>query len=294
MKGTSAVILALAAVALGSSALRAQEGCVPPHDSNEEKLFRALAVPLAYGPLMAPQSPAAGSVTLALEATYLPTIDAETRTPTYCRASKGPENVNQLSVLPRPRVRVGLPSGFAVEASWIPPVTIKDVKSNLFGFSVERTVPFKGPGMALRLRAHGTFGIVHSSVTCPEEALSDPESTCFGGTESDDTYKPNMFGADISVGFPLIGEALKIYGGLGPTWMRPRFQVGFTNAQGQLDDTKVETNLTRFAFFGGATWHLGSRFSASGEVYAQASDDVTGRVALAYTLRSGGVTYPAP
>lgn len=294
MSTRSAAVLASALLAISASVAGAQEGCVPPKDSNEEKLFRALAVPLAYGPLMAPESPAAGSVTLALEGTYLPEIDAETRTPTYCRPDKGPENVNQLSVMPRPRVRVGLPSGFAVEASWIPPVRINGVKSNLFGVSVERSVPIRGPGIAVRLRLHGTFGVVHSAVTCPEEALSDPASVCFGGTESDDSYKPNMFGADVSLGLPLMGEALRIYGGLGPTWMRPRFQVGFTNAQGDVDNTKVETNLTRFAYFGGITWRLGGRFALSGEFYAQAADASTGRVALAYTLKGGGVRYPAP
>jgi hypothetical protein len=70
-------------------------------------------------------------------------------------------------------------------------------------------------------------------------------------------------------------------------WLRPRFQVGFTDADGVVDDSKVETNLTRFAYFGGLTWRLGGRIAVSGEVYAQSSDAVTGRLALAYTLRGG-------
>jgi hypothetical protein len=276
-----------------AGAARAQQGCVPPSGSNEEKLFREESVPMAYSPLMAPEPPVNGSVAIALEATYLPNIDDETATPTYCRPGKGPENVNQLSVLPRPRIRVGLPGGFAIEGSWVPPITVKGVTPNLFGVSLERTVPWKAPGFAVRLRAFGTFGVVHSPVTCPEEALSDPSSTCFGGTESDDSYKPNMAGLDLSIGMPLAGEALRLYGGVGPTWMWPRFQVNFTNADGELDDSKVETNLTRFAYFGGVTWRLGSRFAASGEVYAQASDAVTGRVALSYQLR-GGVSSRGP
>jgi hypothetical protein len=271
---------------LGTPA-HAQQGCVPPKDSNEEKLFRALSVPMAYGPLLAPTPPSPGELSIALEGTYLPTIDSETATPTYCRPGKGPENVNQLSVLPRPRVRIGLPGGFAAEASWVPPIRIDGVKSNLFGVSVERTVPWRAPSIAVRLRAHATFGTVHAPVTCPEAALSDPESVCFGGSESDDTYTPNMFGLDLSLGLPVMGEALRGYGGVGVNWLRPRFQVGFTDASGAVDDSKVETNLTRFAYFGGLTWRLGSRFAVSGEVYAQSSDAVTGRLALAYTLRGG-------
>jgi hypothetical protein len=290
------IVVAALALLLGTStALRAQEGCVPPKDSNEEKLFRALAVPLAYGPILAPAPPAAGSVGVALEGTWLPAIDAETRTPTYCRPDKGPEDINKLSVLPRPRVRIGLPGGFAIEGSWVPPVRINGVKSNLFGISVERTVPLASkPGMAVRLRAHGTFGVVHSAVTCPEEALTDTASVCFGGTESDDSYRPDMFGLDVSMGLPLLGNALTGYAGLGPTWMRPRFQVNFTNAQGEVDNSKVETNLTRFAYFGGLTWRLGTRFALSGEVYAQASDAVTGRLALAWAIRGGEVSSRAP
>jgi hypothetical protein len=269
------------------ASLHAQEGCVPPEDSNEEKLFRALAVPMAYGPLLAPSAPAQGELSVALELTYLPTIDSATRTPTYCRPGKRAEDVNQLAVLPRPRLRIGLPGSFAFEGSWVPPIEVAGVESNLFGLSLERTVPLRSPAIALRMRAHATFGEVHAAVTCPEDALDDPDSVCFGGTESDDTYKPNMFGLDLSVGLPLGSEALRGYGGLGVNWLRPRFQVNFTDAQGVLDDTRVETNLTRFALFGGVTWRLGSRFSASGEVYAQPSDAVTGRVAIAYVLRSG-------
>ena len=280
-------LLALACVVLSARVAAAQEGCVPPKDSHEERLFRKMSVPVAYGPLMAPEPPAAGSIALALEVTYIPEIDSATRTPTVCRPDKGPEDVNKLPVLPRPRVRIGLPSNFAIEASWVPPVRINGVKSNLVGVSLERTVPWKGPGMALRLRAHGTFGVVHAAITCPEDALADPTSTCFGGTESDDSYKPNMFGLDLSVGLRLKGDALRLYGGAGPNWLRPRFQVGFVNAAGELDNSKVETNLTRFAYFGGLTWRPGGRFLASGEVYGQASDAVTGRVALAWMLRGG-------
>jgi hypothetical protein len=96
-----------------------------------------------------------------------------------------------------------------------------------------------------------------------------------------------MFGLDLSLGLPVVGEALRGYGGVGVNWLRPRFQVGFTDADGVVDDSKVETNLTRFAYFGGLTWRLGGRIAVSGEVYAQSSDAVTGRLALAYTLRGG-------
>ena len=73
MRRTAAIAVMLA---LGAARARAQEGCIPPENSNEEMLFRKMSVPLAYGPLLAPEPPPKGLLAVALEVTYIPEIDS--------------------------------------------------------------------------------------------------------------------------------------------------------------------------------------------------------------------------
>jgi hypothetical protein len=61
--------------------------------------------------------------------------------------------------------------------------------------------------------------------------------------------------------------------------------VNFTNRFGDLDDSRVEVDLTRGAIFGGATWAASRVLGVTGEIYASPGDAVTGRVMLSYALR---------
>jgi len=61
--------------------------------------------------------------------------------------------------------------------------------------------------------------------------------------------------------------------------------VNFTNRFGDLDNTKVEVNLTRGALFGGATWMATSSLGLSGEIYGAPGDEVTGRLMASYGVR---------
>ena len=140
-------------------------------------------------------------------------------------------------------------------------------------------------GTQLMGRLHATIGSVRAPFTCPDEALQDPGSECYQGTRSDDSYKPNIWGAELAVGWPLAGGHFRPYLGGGFNLLRPRFQVNFRNVAGTLDRRKVEVNLTRVVFFGGATWAPSNEFSLSGEIYSAPQDAVTGRVRLSYAIR---------
>jgi hypothetical protein len=267
-------------LALPSSAL-AQGDCFPPDDSNEAKVFATFGVPLAFGPAEAPHAPAPWSARFALETSYIPNIDDETATPTVCRPGKGPENTNFASILPRPRVSVGLPAGLAVEVSWVPPISMNGATPNLLGFSLGRTFTL-GRAMELGVRLHASTGKIEAPITCDEEALQDPVSECFNGTESDDRYKPNAFGADITAGWSLGGGRVRPFVGAGVNLLRPRFQVHFVNQFDQLDNRKVEVDLERFAMFAGATWFPTPRLGLTGQIYSAPADAVTGRLTISY------------
>jgi hypothetical protein len=280
--------LAFAAALLAGHPLAAsaqQRLCTPSSDSHEAQLLAALAVPLAFATAEAPAPMAPGTIRLGLEGTYLPNIDSITRTPTQCRPGKGPEHTDLLFAFPRPRAVIGLPGGVVAEASWIPPVRLNGVKSNLVGLSVARGFPVGGRGTALTLRAHGTFGLIRAPITCPEQELSDPASECFQGTRSDDRYHPTTVGLEGVLGWPLGGGRVRPFVGAGLNLLRPRFQVNFTNQLGQLDDTQVRVNLTRGALFGGATWVVARGLGLSGEIYGAPGDAVTGRLMASYAVR---------
>jgi hypothetical protein len=249
--------------------------CRPGPGSNEAKTLGILSVPLTFSPGGPPV--ARNGITLGLEGTRVPSVDPATATPTICRPGKGPENTDLLPALARPRIGLPLPFGLALEASWVPPVRVNGVKANLIGLALAKTVGH-ADGLAAAIRAHGTFGSVRAPVTCDQDALTDPGSECFHGTISDDRLSPNIFGLDVSVGWPMAGGRLRPYLGSGYTRLEPRFQVNFTNQFGDTDTTEVEVNLNRVALFGGAAWQLTQRLAITGEIYAAAADAVTGRL----------------
>lgn len=263
----------------------AQGLCTPPKDSHEAQLFEAYSVPLAYAFAGSTGTLAPGAVRLALEGTYLPNIDEDIRTPTICRPGKGPENTDLLSAFPRPRAAIGLPGGFQFEASWVPPVRLNQVRSNLVGLSLARGFPIGGRGTELLLRAHGTFGVIQGPFTCDDGELADPSTECYQGTRSDDHYHPNIFGLEGIFAWSLGDGRVRPFVGAGANVLHPRFQVNFTNRFGALDNTRVEADLTRGAFLGGATWAAARGLGLTGEIYGAPGDAVTGRVAVSYELR---------
>src|SRR5262249_26462980 len=142
----------------------------------------------------------------------------------------------------------------------------------------------KVDGLTVGLRSHATLGSVRAPVTCPEVALRDPVSECFGGSRSDDRFSPNLLGADISASWPMAAGRLLPYLGTGYNRMRPRFQVNFTNRFDQLDDQRASADLDRLALFGGITWRTTAALSVSSEIYAVPSDAVTARVVVRRAL----------
>jgi hypothetical protein len=271
---------AAAALALGiglPTAARAQGDCFPGGSSNEAKAFAIFAVPLAFSPAGAPDL--LPGFRFGLEAASLPNIDDATATPTICRPGKGPEHTDLLPALPRPRFTMPLPLGLALQASWIPPIRVNGVKANLFGLSVGRSFGRLG-GVVVALRGHATFGSLRAPITCDDDALADAGSECFGGQRSDDKLRPNIMGADVSLGWSVAEGRLRPYLGTGYNRLQPRFQVNFTNRFGQLDNRRVEVNLDRMVVFGGATWDATPRLAVAGELYAAPADAVTGRVVI--------------
>jgi hypothetical protein len=270
-------IATLALVASALAAPLAAQVCRPSASSNEAKTLASFSVPLAFGPATAPEI--LPGLRVGLEGAYLPKVDPAKAIPTICRPGQGPLNTDLVFALPRPRIGLPLPFGFALEASWIPPVRVAGAKANLFGVSVGKSFG-RLDGLVAAIRAHGTFGWIRGPITCDDAALTELTSECFQGTRSDDKYSPNIFGADVSLGWTMAGGRLRPYVGGGYNRLEPRFQVNFTNQFGMLDSTRIEVNLNRGVVFGGATWQLVERLGVTAEVYAAPADAVTARLVV--------------
>jgi hypothetical protein len=167
------------------------------------------------------------------------------------------------------------------DAGWIPPVRVEGVRSNVVGIGLSRSMAL-GAQWRLAPRVHAVIGRVRGSFTCNAEALQDPASECAGGTLSDDRWDPNILGAEATLSRH--GGRVVPHLGVGWSSLRPRFQVGFTNAGGELDQRRVEVDLQRVAVFAGVSARI-ARVHLSGEGYATMGDRVAGRMVVRLPLR---------
>src|SRR5688572_19016008 len=235
------VVVAAAGLFAVRAAMAQAPVCEPPESSNEAKLLAFFATPISFstGGLVQPLAP--GQLRVAFEATYVPSPSRAIQQPEACYGIKKTENTNLSPVFPRPRIAVGLPGGFLLEGSYLPPVRVADAEPNLGSVALSLPVRLygtyqQGP-LSLLLRAHATIGRVRGSITCPEDKLqrTDPDGACYGSIASSDTYKPNMYGGELALAKSGPSERWGAYALTGVTLLRPRFQVGFLYGSGAFD-----------------------------------------------------------
>ena len=253
--------------------------CKVKTDSNEGKLLAFYTAPIVFSMATSPQQMRPGSIRIGGEGEYIPKPDRAIEQTGACFTQKS-EHTSLSPVFGRPRITVGGPFGFALEAAYLPPVTIARAKPNLFSFAVSHAHHLAvGPAMSgttLMLRVHGTFGNVKGAITCPRSQLqqSDPLNPCYGTTPSKDTFHPDMFGGEIAAGFAPGSGTISFYTGTGANRIDPHFQVGFTDGTGHVDATEVELEkpLIRGAIFGGVTAVLRQILDVGLQVYSVPAD----------------------
>lgn len=278
----------LAMASLVATATNIDAQCRPPANSHEARLLAFYEAPLVFSMAGAPTLIAPGEVVAAAEAGNVPSPNAALQRPEFCYQAHS-ENTKLTPAFGRPRIMVGLPAGFTLEASYLPPVTIGGATPNLAGVALARLIDFGGGGhdVTLALRAHGTFGRVRGSITCPRSSLqtTDPIAPCYGTEPSHDTFYPTMFGSEGALGLGTGGGRVALYAGGGVTWLRPRFRVGFTDATDYDDETEVDARLVRGAAFGGVSVKVNAALQLSGQVYTVPKDVTTARATVSYRLR---------
>ena len=262
-------------------ALQHQAGaqCKVATNSNEGKLLAFYTAPIVFSMATAPEVMRPTSIRIGAEGEYVPKPNPAIEQTGACFTQKS-EHTSLSPVFGRPRITVGGPFGFALEAAYLPPVTIARATPNLFSFGISQAHHFEGgpvaTGTTLMFRIHGTFGNVKGAITCPGPSLQQtaPTSPCYGTTPSKDTFHPDMFGGEVAVGFVLRPGGISFYAGAGANRIDPHFQVGFTDANGNVDGTQVELTspLVRATVFGGATTIVRQIFDVGAQIYSVPSD----------------------
>jgi hypothetical protein len=216
------------------------------------------------------------------DATYLPNLSAEDQKVGFNGAKA--ENTNFCPVFPR--LRGSLSAGsWAFEAAYLPPLRVCGVEPHMFSAAIARTLPLS-PRWNAVLRASGHYGTLRAAITCNEDAVADPSNTlCFDGTESEDTYRPFILALEGALAYQgwWSERGLAPYVLVGVRREDFRFDVGFVDSAGVLDNTRLLAGLTRAHFAVGTTWAAGRRVRLGGELFyaPRALLSLRGRVSIA-------------
>jgi hypothetical protein len=280
-------VAAALAAALGTMPfLAAGAQCRPPVGSHEARLLAFYEAPALFSMGSAPERLRAGAVSIGGEAIPVPSPDPSLTHPSFCYQYTT-NNTKLAPLFGRPRLVVGLPAGFALDASYVPPVSVSNARVSIGSVALSRTQSlFVGrTSVQLAMRAHGTLGRIHGPITCPRASLQldAPASPCYGTVPSRDSYDPKSLGLELAAGTTV--ERLDVYVGGGANWLNPHFRAGFTDGLGNVDQTTVDVALVRGVAFGGATLHLEHGLAVSGQLYVVPADVSTLRLGVAYRLR---------
>jgi len=269
---------------------RAQR-CLVAEGTNEAQLLAFYTAPLAFSVATAPEVTNAGRIRIGAELEYVPRPDPALEQTGACFTQKS-EETSLSPVFGRPRITIGIPLGFSIELSYLPPVTIARATPNLFSFAVAHATHFAfGPagGTTVMLRGHGTYGNVKGAITCPSGSLQQttPSAPCYGTEPSEDTFRPNILGGEIAVGLSPTSRGFSFYGGAGANRIAPRFQVGFRDLTGFMDSTKVELQepIVRATVFGGVTAVVRRVFDLGAQIYSVPSDATLFRLMGGFRFR---------
>jgi hypothetical protein len=253
----------------------------------EGRLMAYYSAALAFSPVGAPrvEAPWAGSV--GLEVSYLPALSKSQRSAGFSKT----ESTNLVPVIPRPRVSLALPAGFAIEGSWIPPIRAFGVTANLVSAAITRSFAIPG-NVVLTPRIAGTTGSVKGPITCNEELEERGGGDAIfythvcHGLESEDRFEPRAMSGEVIASRPIRGGSIAPYAGLGVRREQNTFDVGVRFSDGSLDPNHpiLEMDLTRGYGFVGASWAGPRRSAVSAEMFYAPGSLLTARIQASMRL----------
>ncbi len=267
----SPVVAAMAAlIALGcfpgiSAAQGAEEIDFDRPESWAMKYFASVTIPTQMGP---PEVRLPWRIDVDLELGWIPHLSEEQRRVGFNGVKE--EDLNRSPVMVRPRLRVGLPGGFGLDLSWVPPVEVQGVKSNLFSIGVDRAL-WQGERWSIGARAYAQVGETTGDFTCPGSVAAfppgDPENIWGCEAPSSDTVSMDYFGFAVTGGFRLNALGTQtLYFGAGTTSMDLIFQTDAVT-YGFHDRTRLETDGWTSFVNAGFSWEAWERSRFSVEAF---------------------------
>lgn len=174
-----------------------------------------------------PRELPAGSIELGLELGWVPSLSEEQRRVGFDGTKV--EDLNRTSVFGRPRLLIGLPRKFSLTLSWVPPIEVFGVESNLLAASLARPV-WVSDRWRLGLGFTAQYGTLEGDLTCSEKEVAggdDPELNPFKCEEpSNDRMTMSAAGLELSVARKLArSPKFEPYVSIGTTFMDLEFQV---------------------------------------------------------------------
>jgi len=213
-----------------------------------------------------PDKTASGTLSLGIEAGWLPSLSPEQRLVGFNGTKE--ENLNRTPLFARPRVMVGLPHDFSVTAGYVPPIPISGVKPNVLTLSVGRPV-FSSSRARLGLRLHGLVGKIKGDITCDADTVAagqDPIRNPYGcEAVSADVMRLKAIGLETAGGLRF-SKRMETHLALGWNYFGSTFDVN-ARYSGLIDQTRLLGSGPAFSLAGGASYQVNPKTRVSGEIF---------------------------
>ncbi len=207
-----------------------------------------------------------GAVDAGLEVDWIPRLDEDQRRVGF--DGRKVEDLNKMPVFVRPRIRVGLGSRFALEMSWILPIELRGVTSNIFTLALDRKIA-RWDRFSLGMRVAGQIGEVEGDFTCSSEVAQippgDPGNEFGCEAPSEDVSTLNYASGSMHVAYDL-GSGRSLNAGLYATYNDLEFEVEALTF-GYHDQSHLVTNGWTYALTWGFSWDFNKKTSFGAEMF---------------------------
>ncbi len=237
-------------------------------DRPESWALKHFTAATLLGGLETPRTRRPGSVSIGLEAGWLPPLTNAQQLVGYNGTQA--QDLNKAPFFPRPRVTIGLPASLSLVIAAVPPVPMFGLRTKLLALALERPV-VEARAVTVSLRAYGQVGTVQGSYTCPASTLAfEPGSV--GNRDgcqaaSSDTAALRYAGAEASVAYrPDTPHGFSPHAAIGLTYMNVGFEVGALTF-GMIDHTHYLSSGVAVSASGGVSYWLTTRLSLGMDVF---------------------------
>lgn len=251
----------------------------------EGKLMLYYSSALAFSPLgtaaSGPSNRRRFGLEVGAELSYVPQLSARQRTV----SSDKPQATNLAPAFGRPRIAVTTPGQLVVEASWIPPVRVFDVKANVASAAISRS--FAAARLALIPRLSILGGRVEGPITCNAETARDGGTdlqtyyafVCHGN-DSRDFFEPFHAAGEVLIAPRTSSGPWRPYASIGARYEKTEFDIGVLRSDGSRDTEHpvLEISTTRAYGTAGVSWLASARSRVAFELYYAPGSVFTARV----------------